>query len=258
MRFASFIASLSLLALGACATGGSIDPTGTGGSGGSGSAGGAGGAGGDPSTTSTGGSGGSAPTCSEQPCKLVAPQCGCSPGEQCSIDGAGDRACVGEGDVSEGQICDEGAACAPGLLCVGYTGFESSCARFCESDAQCESPGGKCVLTLGDVPDVLLCSEDCEPISSQGCAPAGLSCQIAVTETEQAYTQCAPSGTGVFQTLCVDNADCAPGFACFPTTNNDTRCFAWCSVASPNCGAQTCQGFDVPLVIGNVEYGVCT
>ena len=71
------------------------------------------------STTSAGttGSGGSVPACTEDPCKLVAPQCGCPDGQQCSV-GANGRFCTGEGAAAWGDECGASAACEPGTLCV--------------------------------------------------------------------------------------------------------------------------------------------
>ncbi|MFO0551399.1 MAG: hypothetical protein U0271_23615 [Polyangiaceae bacterium] len=208
------------------------------------------------STTSTG------PSCDEQPCKLVAPQCGCDEDAACSVDGNGGRICVVAGTVQPGQICDANNYCAPGSVCVGYTDGETTCAEFCNSDVECTAPGGKCVLPLTGAPTVMLCSENCELVTSQGCPLANSSCQIGVTASDEPYTLCVPSGAGVEQSVCADSSECAPGFTCLPTTANDSRCFEWCNVNGGSCPInESCLGLEistgVPLVIGNVTYGVC-
>jgi hypothetical protein len=221
------------------------------------------GQGGDPmgpsgpgATSSTG------PQCSEQPCKLLPPQCGCGAGEQCTIDASGDRVCGPQGSVAPGQICDAGALCAGGSICIGYPDYDSSCASICETDADCEAPGGKCLVEIASLPGITLCTDDCEPISSQGCNVPGLACQVGVAPDDTPYTGCAPSGAGNAGDVCADSSECSPGLVCLPTTASDQRCFAWCNVASPNCSDLTCKSLDVvegvPLVIGNVQYGVCS
>ncbi len=269
---ATFASALALVGL-ACASGGELD-TAAGGSSAGGSDAvssseststssasttsgqGAGEPSGGPGATSSTG-----PSCSEQPCKLVAPQCGCAAGEQCTVDEQGDRGCGVEGSVAEGGICGGGDLCGPGTLCIGYDGFDSLCAAFCEQDGDCEAPGGKCLVEIASLPGVTLCTTDCEPISNQGCAVAGLSCQVGATATE-GYTGCAPAGSVAAGEVCDANNLCRAGLVCLPTTANDDRCFAWCNVDNPNCGDVPCQGLEiemgVPLMIGNVHYGVCS
>lgn len=255
------LGTLAALGLSACAEGGAIQ-TGTG-------------AGGNGVGSTTSGSGGSSsetvttgPGCVEDPCKLVDPQCGCGVGEQCTLDASGARVCVEAGTVPVGQPCDENAGCAPGGICVGYAGVQTTCAAFCKTDDQCEPPGGLCVLTLDDgtgnpLPDVLLCSENCDLTTSQGCTQTGTSCQLGLNDANVAFTVCGPSGAGTYQALCADTSECAPGFACLPTTNNDDRCFAWCRVGASTCDAGlSCVALEitmgVPLTIGSETFGVCT
>lgn len=260
---ASRLAPLLLCTLAlACAKG---DPlTGVGGAGGSGQ-------GGDGASSSEGGSTTdnvttssttSGPACDEQPCKLVAPQCGCEDGA-CTVDGAGSRICVEAGSAGQSEPCDETTLCEPGTICVGYTTELTSCATFCEDDSDCDAPGGKCAIDLTDAATVKLCSENCDFVTSQGCLLLGTACQLGITDTDQPFSLCAPSGAGTAQALCADTSECAPGFVCLPTTNDDNRCFQWCSVNTPACPADlpVCSGLDVtdgvPLMIGNVHYGVC-
>src|SRR5262245_13875037 len=58
--------------------------------------------------------------CSEDPCKITLPQCGCDTGQQCSLGGSGERTCVDEGTLTQGAACGSLAGeCLPGLLCIG-------------------------------------------------------------------------------------------------------------------------------------------
>ncbi len=220
---------------------------------------------GSSSTTSTS----SGSSCSEQPCKLVAPQCGCDAGEACTLDGGGDRGCAEEGSRTPGQQCGGAlGSCAAGSLCV-YV-FEtdqelSSCSRFCETDEQCDGQGSICALELGGVPDVKLCSEACDLVSSTGCAIPETKCGFSFDEqTSRFMNVCVGSGLGVAQELCGTGETnlCAPGFDCFQTQEAGEvfRCFEWCSTAAPGCpGDLTCitNIFDPTLTIGGVTYGVC-
>lgn len=263
--------AIEALGLVACATGGSIDADGNAG-GAAASSGGdattsdsatssASGQGGDPATTASTTTA-TGPACSEQPCKLVAPQCGCGAGEQCTVDSTGDRGCAPNGTEGPGDPCSADAPCAAGALCVGYQGFDSACAAFCTVDDDCGPAGSLCVLEPNGLGGITLCSDGCELISNQGCKVAGLSCQAGVSPSNDPFTSCAPGGTKIANEVCTDSGDCAEGFVCLPTTANDDRCFAWCNVDSPNCGQLNCQGLEieagVPLVIGTVTYGVCT
>ena len=57
------------------------------------------GTGGTTTTTGTGGTS-TGSMCEEDPCKLVAPQCGCGPGEKCQWDNDM-RSCVADGTADE-------------------------------------------------------------------------------------------------------------------------------------------------------------
>jgi hypothetical protein len=224
----------------------------TGGQGGDGSGGGA------SSSDASSSSGG---VCAEDPCKLVSPQCGCEAGEACSVDGSGQRACLPAGTAALGQACDASTGCAAGAACIGYGPTLNSCSAFCDTDADCEPPGGLCTISVGAIPGVTFCSANCDLVSSTGCELAGLSCQFGVRDATDPFTLCAPSGNGVQDTPCTETSECAPGFLCLQT-QVDERCFKWCDVALQDClGGLTCQAVEiaagVPLVIGNITYGAC-
>ncbi len=203
------------------------------------------------------------PPCSESPCKLTLPQCGCDAGEQCSVDANG-RACIPEGDTNWGQICT-GLECGPGLLCLLTTPTVSTCGKFCAKDADCAAPGGLCLLTLndgagGEIPNVKMCTDNCNPSTNTGCATGG--CQILREQDGlmRFLTLCGESGPGTQGAPCVDNTDCAPTFGCFNDGTSDI-CLKWCNVAAPNCpGLTTCLEATIngdPPVLGNTQYGVC-
>ena len=239
-----------------CAEGGSIVTDGSGGASGDGGNGSAA----QTTTVTTG------PMCLEDPCKLVVPQCGCGD-QQCTVDGAGERACVTAGDVGQSQACSDTALCEPGTLCIEFEVGFANCAKFCDTDAQCEAPGGICFFKLddgsgGDVPGVTMCSENCELATSQGCGVAGTSCQLGLTTADQPFTVCRPSGALVYQEICAETSDCAPDFVCLPTSIPDERCFQWCKIGGSACPTgQTCTAQEisagVPLTLGTTTYGIC-
>lgn len=259
----------------ACAKGSALN-------GGSTQGGGDGGGGGEPAGTTTGGGdasstttgpgsgGGGGNACSEQPCKLVEPQCGCPAGEQCTLTAVdGTRGCVAAGTSPQGAVCT-GDECAPGHICLGTTPTISTCLKFCDTDAECEAPGGICYFEINDgsggtIPDVTLCTDNCDPASNTGCA-SGTACQLAQVPPEQQggppgplFTLCGETGTGVHTSACTDNGDCAPTFACTGELNMQTVCLKWCKVGQAgNCPTgQTCSQFDPALLLGSTEYGAC-
>ncbi|NOY92383.1 MAG: hypothetical protein GXP55_14410, partial [Deltaproteobacteria bacterium] len=55
-------------------------------------------------------------SCSESPCRLVAPQCGCAAGEGCYIS-SGSRVCATAGTTAIAELCNT-VQCVPGAICV--------------------------------------------------------------------------------------------------------------------------------------------
>ena len=202
------------------------------------------------------------PNCPEQPCKLIAPQCGCTPERQCSIGGTGERECILKGTAAIGASCGA-EECVPGAMCLGPSANALSCLEFCDGDEDCTGPGGICFFTIddgngGSVPDAKLCTPNCDPSTNTGCA-AGLGCQAGTSMTMVNFTLCAQAGAGGDGASCATNgsADCAPTFGCFTLGTNDI-CLKWCKNIGGSCGGGlTCQSLSEPLVIGTTEYGVC-
>jgi hypothetical protein len=275
----------SVCGIAACAQGGAFNPGGDGGNGSSTSnsattgTGGAGGSGNGATTTSTattsastsgsGGEGAGGPPCTEDPCRLVQPQCGCDSDEMCTVSGTGQRSCIPEGTVAWGDPCGGANQCVPGMLCLTIDPPNGSfCGKFCAADSDCEAPGGICFYKLddgngGDVPDVTLCTENCDPISNSGCTVASTACQVAseADGLQRIFTVCAPAGTATQGALCPIGDECAPSYGCFLTPT--ATCLKWCvvGVAGGCPGGTACNelqnGNGDPLNINGIQYGAC-
>jgi hypothetical protein len=242
------------------------------GAGGSGGAGGTGAGAGGTSSTTTGAGGGTGGACAESPCQLVAPQCGCPAGEECSlVPSSGARYCATAGTLGAGDQCGAGMLCAAGEICIGIVGAMpavSMCGAFCATDADCVSPGGLCLLTLSDaagamIPNAMVCTQNCDPITNTGCQVPGVSCQVLQEQmAPMAYlTGCQAAGAGMHGAICTTSADCAPTFGCF-TSGGTEECLQYCDPNNPTCPNGTiCEALAnpqmQPIMIGNDEYGVC-
>jgi len=203
------------------------------------------------------------PTCTETACTLTAPQSGCCGSDNCTVDATGAHFCVASGTATTGQACSAINACALGDICLGAT--VGTCFNFCSTDNDCTAPGGHCVLQLGDgmggaVPNVSMCSQNCDPTDASSCNVTGLSCQAWVdTPTGKNYTSCVPSGGIGPGGACPNgDGDCQAGLDCANFTAGP-KCAQWCRVGVTVCpGALTCQSFTTPfLLTPTIEYGVC-
>lgn len=199
-------------------------------------------------------------SCSESPCRLVSPQCGCSGTQGCYIDTSNNRVCGARGPESEGQACSSPTACQAGLLCIGNPGH---CNRFCNSDADCPGgPGSICGITLSDgaggsVPNATLCSLDCNPLTGSGC-PVGQACTLfrETTGAMRTFTGCRAAGPGTSLSPCIDEEDCQTGFFCADAGFGD-ECIPFCR-DDFDCGLfDICRSFDPVLRVGATEYGYC-
>jgi hypothetical protein len=256
--------------VGACATGGGSAGDDDGGPGPGSGAGGPGGMGGSIATGGgMAGMGGAMPTtsssstgtpCEEQPCKLTAPQCGCAAGERCLLNQSGMRECGAEGSSAVGDAC---GTCQAGGQCLTTQGM-AMCRAYCDDDSQCNGPGGLCALEVNDGMGGTwadkFCSENCDPVSGTGCAPATAKCEIGQESDGQMrfFTLCTGSGAGTQGAVCTDTGDCAAGYGCFNA--GTLQCLKWCSpFINPTCpGIAVCSAFAPPgILVGTVEYGAC-
>ncbi len=230
---------------------------------GAGGDGGAGGATGGGETGGLGGAGGEAPVCEKEPCKLTIPQCGCGDGERCHFAGGG-ISCVAEGSTLDGTVCNDD--CQEGFLCFGLnSGSPRICRRYCDTDADCYMPGGKCAFQLASGgamsrQQVSVCSTNCDPITNVGCLEPNMKCEINAVDKN---TYCNLAGTGIQGTSCVVVSHCAVGLSCFGTENGK-KCLKWCDVGAPVCpGGIQCVPLTGPggqldtLKIGSKQYGAC-
>ncbi len=270
----SFFAVLFFASLVACAKGSEFTGSGpsagaAGGDGGAGATGGSGGApnggGGNPSVggnPNVGGQGGA--PCSEDPCKLVAPQCGCADGEKCTLNGSGDRACGPAGTAAVAAQCDANQDCAPGAICLGEASV-GYCAPFCEADTDCTG-GTICGVLLNDgmggvLEDVAMCSSACNLVTAAGC-PSGLGCILAreADGLQRWFSMCFAAQSGTTGAACPTPDLCAPGYGCYNTGMTD-QCFQNCDVNNPQCDAGTCVPIQDDLmqniVLGGISLGAC-
>lgn len=246
----------------ACATGGgdSAETTSVNGVGGTGGTVSMGGMGGMPNV---GGMGGSPPACSEDPCKLTAPQCGCLADQKCTWT-SDEHSCVKDGEITQGEKCGIVDICEAGTHCLGLAGL-SICRSYCTADSECNAPGGLCVLqatkNATETWDQKWCSDNCDPASGVGCAAVGSKCELSREQDGQMryFTLCLPAGSGTQQSPCPNGfEDCANGYGCIGLDMNmQPICLQWCNVDSPQCGTGTCTNFQTPVVLGSVTYGAC-
>ena len=184
-------------------------------------------------------------------CELVS-QCGCGPAEACDNDQA--PTCRPAGGARQGDVCTAAEDCAAGFTCLGPAGGRA-CRRFCDDDSVCEGGGGLCNIDIGGRPQ-LVCTTDCDPVSSAGCA-AGWGCSASFNNnTDRWHTSCHIGGAGTQDDPCSSLSDCAPGFHCVGLS--PPFCARSCIVGSSSCsGGRTCTGFSGGAVIDGVEHGAC-
>lgn len=228
----------------------------TGGEGGEGATGGAGATGG------MGGTGGD-DMCEEDPCKLVAPQCGCGEGLKCSVNSTDGRICTQDGLKNEGEQCSDMDPCKAGFLCVQTKTTVpqlSTCMEFCNDDTQCEGPGALCNVTIGGIDGAILCSQSCDPVEDTGCPVNQTQCEVVqeAAGQQRTYTRCVGVGDGGPGDPCTTSQDCMVGHGCLLDQNQGQLvCLEWCKVGGAPCAQGLCTSIVPPYDVEGVEYGVC-
>ena len=194
-------------------------------------------------------------------CTLV-PQAGCPSGAACDLDATGSatecRDVTAQG--TSNSLCATETACRAGYTCLSNAGGGSSCAKFCETDSDCNGDGSRCVIGIADGNgndtghDV--CSNHCDPAAQSGC-PTGMAC-FAQHRGAGDITDCRFQGTTPIGALCSTQSQCEPGSSCI-TYQGQGRCLAYCVVGDPSaCDVdETCLSLTNPITIGAVEYGHC-
>ena len=104
---------------------------------------------------------------------------------------------------------------------------------------------------------------ECDGVDCSYCSPADPNPVCGgnshCSATASATSVCSyPAGSGTTGTACSELADCASAFACVNTGDIGSQCRQWCVRPAGACpGAQTCLGFQPPLMTGTTEWGVC-
>lgn len=142
-------------------------------------------------------------------------------------------------------VCDDGIACTTDSCSGG------SCS-YAPNDGLCGS-GQRCTAT-----GCMSTSTSCNPVRQTGCT-GGQACTIFTTGPGMYTSECAgPVGFGMQDDFCFDETDCAAGHACIDY-GLGPACLHWCNVATgEGCGGiYDCYGFEDPVIVGGVQYGVC-
>jgi hypothetical protein len=191
-------------------------------------------------------------------CSLTLQNCS-APNTKCIIastpDGGIARQCtpfsLGSGGAVEGSSCVPAVPdpCQRGAQCVGVSGGQAACKRFCGPSLACAA-GSECNLAInfaasqgGAAELQLVCSPvtACNPFTQAPCQQ---------TEACQVYRQgtppgCFPGGSVGNGGSCGTQATCARGFQCVVGTSGGGagNCRSFCNVdgGSPSCAAGSCQ-----------------
>jgi len=186
------------------------------------------------------------------------PQCGCEPGEKCDIVdfGSGRVTCSPAGDAKPSQPCSTfGAQCAAGSSCLA-----GACKELCTTSADCAGPNRECrqIESQGQkVPGFFACTSGCDPLSPGLVCGTGLGCQFAGTTTD-----CFASGGGTGPGACTQTTGlaCAPGYTCINTTQQIGKysCLKWCRLTASDCPSGfVCKDLSSKPAFAGVEYGAC-
>lgn len=239
---------------------------GMGGSGGAGGTGGSGGSGGVSSSSSSGNG------CSEMPCTVVLPQCGCDEPQMCYVDTEGKRSCIPEGTVMTNSLCSASSACVKGALCSRLDVNLSTCQQACFSDADCDVANASfCVRHFiqgngVDLDALKLCSPACDLMTNAGCPGTETGCRDSRESNgaKRFFTLCDTVGMGQQGASCTQDRDCAGTFKCVPSNMGAAKmCAQYCVVGGAPCPSSlTCAPLissldSMKVEILGKEYGAC-
>jgi hypothetical protein len=169
-------------------------------------------------------------------CGLV-PQCGCGVNQTCDVtnDQTGATSCITAGAGVQGAACTSTGNCALGLTCVF-----GACRPYCTTANQTCSNGGLCFDPQNSqgnpTPNRHVCSIQCDLRNPSAACP-GNGCDWF---DAQKVTDCRTAGTGGQDLPCNSNADCKPGFECYPFGPLITSCQGYCRIGqNGDCGNGT-------------------
>jgi cysteine-rich repeat protein len=208
---------------------------------------------------------GCSPTCQPEQagaCTLV-PNGGCGGATPaCDLTAAedGSTACraVSVAGTSDSR-CSALTSCSAGYTCVGELGVDSSCMKFCATDAGCSGTGSRCAYGLyadnGDPLNVKVCSNACDIYAQTGC-PSGMGC-LGFDSSAGDFTDCRIMGTKSDGQSCSSTLECRPGSLC--VNDGGATCHSYCKMGvSGSCpSGWTCSAFANSLTIGSTTYGFC-
>jgi hypothetical protein len=211
--------------------------------------------------------------CPNQPCDILT-ECGCGAAQACDVDtsdlmGGACRAVTFPGH--EIDTCTTLDDCDSGYVCIGGGG-NSSCKKYCATNADCSPPRGQCVIDITDgtnpIPGVPpVCSSNCDPAGSPaGFCPTGWKCGLFTQThlgTDFNIADCTVAGGGGQGGNCKvgatgDDSLCASNFLCTTIdAGTNFNCRRICTIGGGQCGGLTCLQFNPPFTLGGTEYGVC-
>lgn len=183
------------------------------------------------------------------PCNLDT-QSPCKPGENCVPVTGGDRVCIPEGPIPEGEAC-QWAECQRGLVCVlpGPSAPYGICTPVCGRDQTC-GPGSRCT-SFGH------CPIPCDPFTDMGCGD-GMAC-FPLVDDYGWYATCIPEvddPRGDLGDDCETQLDCGPGQVCIESLEDGIACHQFCDNEHP-CPIGPCLNTARPDGNSHEDGGFC-
>jgi hypothetical protein len=183
-------------------------------------------------------------------------QTGCAEDQQCTFSNF--FTCAEIGDVGLSGLCAFSGQCEQQMACVGFSGEDAICRKFCITDDDCPDER-KCSQTVtfgGGQISATFCSEPavgCNPFgdSTAECGE-GNTCQY-----KNGSTSCRPVGTLAEDAVCmgVTTDSCGAGLQCLVT------CSTICSIDDntfdrPKC-SEACTNGETLVINEENDIGVC-